>query len=63
VRKIGHIDLMRIADPNKKARKPLNSDFLTFRFFTIERTSTSSVRATSSSATTTSWSCSRSKRS
>ncbi len=36
VRKIGHIDLMKIADPNKKARKPLNGDFLTFPFFTIE---------------------------
>jgi hypothetical protein len=36
VRKIGHIDLMRIADPNGKARKPLNDGVLTFPFFTIE---------------------------
>ena len=36
VRKIGHIDLMKIADPNKKARKPLNEGVLTFPFFTIE---------------------------
>lgn len=36
VRKIGHIDLMNIADPDKKARKPLNNGVLTFPFFTIE---------------------------
>ncbi|MBF9232233.1 esterase-like activity of phytase family protein [Microvirga alba] len=36
VRKIGYIDLMQIADPNKKARKPLNEGVLTFPFFTIE---------------------------
>jgi hypothetical protein len=36
VRKIGHIDLMKIADPNRKARKPLTGDVLTFPFFTIE---------------------------
>ncbi|WP_457093470.1 esterase-like activity of phytase family protein [Microvirga sp. P5_D2] len=36
VRKIGYIDLMQIADPNKKARKPLNDTVLTFPFFTIE---------------------------
>jgi len=36
VRKIGHIDLMKIADPDKKARKPLNDGVLTFPFFTIE---------------------------
>ncbi|MBL8670012.1 MAG: esterase-like activity of phytase family protein [Alphaproteobacteria bacterium] len=36
VRKIGHIDLMKIADPGKKARKPLNDGVLTFPFFTIE---------------------------
>ena len=36
VRKIGYIDLMRIADPDKKARKPLNGGVLTFPFFTIE---------------------------
>ena len=36
VRKIGHIDLMKIADPNKKARKPLKDGVLTFPFFTIE---------------------------
>ncbi|HYG85752.1 MAG TPA: esterase-like activity of phytase family protein [Azospirillum sp.] len=35
-RKIGHIDLMRIADPNKKARKPLTDGALAFPFFTIE---------------------------
>ncbi|RVU21540.1 esterase-like activity of phytase family protein [Methylobacterium oryzihabitans] len=36
VRKIGSIDLMRIADPAKKARKPLTEGVLTFPFFTIE---------------------------
>ena len=36
VRKIGYIDLMQIADPGKKARKPLNGNVLTFPFFTIE---------------------------
>ena len=36
VRKIGHIDLMRIADPNRKAKKPLTDGVLTFPFFTIE---------------------------
>jgi hypothetical protein len=36
VRKIGHIDLMAIKDPNNKARKPLNNGVLTFPFFTIE---------------------------
>ncbi|HEY9211369.1 MAG TPA: glycerophosphodiester phosphodiesterase, partial [Ancylobacter sp.] len=30
------IDLMKIADPDKKARKPLNDGVLTFPFFTIE---------------------------
>jgi hypothetical protein len=36
VRKIGYIDLMKIADPDKRARKPLNDGVLTFPFFTIE---------------------------
>ena len=36
VRKIGYLDLMKIADPEKKARKPLNSGLLTFPFWTIE---------------------------
>jgi len=36
LRKIGHIDLMKIQDPAKKARKPLNDGALTFPFFTIE---------------------------
>jgi hypothetical protein len=36
VRKIAYIDLIRIRDPNKKARKPLNDGVLTFPFFTIE---------------------------
>ncbi len=36
VRKIGYIDLMKIADPDRKARKPLNDGVLTFPFFTIE---------------------------
>lgn len=35
-RKIGYIDLMNIADPNKKSRKPLTNGALTFPFFTIE---------------------------
>ena len=36
LRKIGHIDLMKIQDPAKKARKPLNDGALPFPFFTIE---------------------------
>jgi hypothetical protein len=36
VRKIAYIDLMKIKDPDKKARKPLNNGVLTFPFFTIE---------------------------
>ncbi len=36
VRKIGSIDLMNIADPDKKSRKPLNAGVLTFPFWTIE---------------------------
>ncbi|WP_018261961.1 esterase-like activity of phytase family protein [Methylobacterium sp. WSM2598] len=36
VRKIGFIDLMRIADPHKRARKPLTDGVLAFPFFTIE---------------------------
>ena len=36
MRKIGYIDLMKIKDPDKKARKPLNDGVLTFPFFTIE---------------------------
>jgi hypothetical protein len=36
VRKIGYIDLMKMNDPDKKARKPLNDGVLTFPFFTIE---------------------------
>ena len=34
--KTGFIDLMKIQDPNKLARKPLNGGVLTFPFFTIE---------------------------
>ncbi|MBK5960390.1 glycerophosphodiester phosphodiesterase [Rhodoplanes elegans] len=36
VRKIGFIDLMKIQDPDKKAKKPLTGGVLTFPFFTIE---------------------------
>ena len=36
VRKIGHIDLMAIQDPDKKARVPLNNGMLALPFFTIE---------------------------
>jgi hypothetical protein len=36
VRKVGYIDLMKIRDPNKKARKPLTDGALAFPFFTIE---------------------------
>ena len=36
VEKLGYIDLMKIQDPNKLARKPLNDGVLTFPFFTIE---------------------------
>jgi len=36
VSKLGYIDLMKIADPNKKARKPLTAGTLAFPFWTIE---------------------------
>ncbi|MFY8085334.1 MAG: esterase-like activity of phytase family protein [Rubrivivax sp.] len=36
VRKIAYVDLMKIQDPQGKARKPLNQGVLTFPFFTIE---------------------------
>lgn len=36
VRKIAHIDLMKIQDPDKKSRAPVNDGVLTFPFFTIE---------------------------
>jgi len=36
VRKIGFIDLMKIQDPEKKARMPLNGGVYTLPFFTIE---------------------------
>ena len=36
VRKIAYIDLMKIQDPDRKARKTLNQGVLTFPFFTIE---------------------------
>jgi hypothetical protein len=36
VRKIGYIDLLNIADPQKLARKPLTNGVLQFPFFTIE---------------------------
>lgn len=36
VRKVGYIDLLNIADPQKLARKPLNDGVLKFPFFTIE---------------------------
>lgn len=36
VRKVAHIDLMKIQDPKKLAKKPLNDGVLTFPFFTIE---------------------------
>ena len=36
VRKIGHIDLLNIADPHKLSRKPLTQGVLQFPFFTIE---------------------------
>ncbi|MBP0630630.1 esterase-like activity of phytase family protein [Cupriavidus sp. AcVe19-1a] len=36
VRKIGYVDLLRIADPRKLARKPLTDGALAFPFFTIE---------------------------
>jgi hypothetical protein len=36
VRKIGFVDLMKIQDPLRKARKPFNDGVLTFPFFTIE---------------------------
>uniref|UniRef100_E6VQG2 Phytase-like domain-containing protein n=1 Tax=Rhodopseudomonas palustris (strain DX-1) TaxID=652103 RepID=E6VQG2_RHOPX len=36
VKKIGFIDLMKIRDPDKKAKKPLTDGMLAFPFFTIE---------------------------
>ena len=36
VRKIAYIDLMKIQDPDRKSRKPLDNGVLTFPFFTIE---------------------------
>jgi hypothetical protein len=36
VRKIASIDLLRIADPDRRARKPLTGGALAFPFFTIE---------------------------
>jgi hypothetical protein len=36
VRKIGHIDLLAIADPKNLARKPKHEGMLQFPFFTIE---------------------------
>ncbi|MBS0291642.1 MAG: esterase-like activity of phytase family protein [Proteobacteria bacterium] len=36
VRKIAYIDLMKIQDPRRLARKPLTDGVLTFPFFTIE---------------------------
>jgi len=36
VQKIAFIDLMKIQDPQKKSKKPLNDGVLTFPFFTIE---------------------------
>lgn len=36
VRKIGYIDLMKIRDPDNKARKPKTDGALAFPFFTIE---------------------------
>src|SRR5690606_9931218 len=36
MRKIAYIDLLKIQDPNKVARKPLTGGVLQFPFFTIE---------------------------
>ncbi|QHJ00318.1 glycerophosphodiester phosphodiesterase [Xylophilus rhododendri] len=36
VRKIGYVDLLNIADPQRLSRKPLNDGVLKFPFFTIE---------------------------
>jgi hypothetical protein len=36
VRKVGSVDLLKIQDPRKLARKPLNDGVFTFPFFTIE---------------------------
>ncbi|MBL8387978.1 MAG: esterase-like activity of phytase family protein [Hydrogenophaga sp.] len=36
LRKIGYIDLLHIADPDKRSRKPLVNGELSFPFFTIE---------------------------
>ncbi len=36
VKKIGYIDLMKIRDPDNKAKKPLTDGALAFPFFTIE---------------------------
>ena len=36
IRKVGYIDLMKIQDPQRLAKKPLTDGVLTFPFFTIE---------------------------
>ena len=36
LRKIGYVDLLNIADPNKISRKPLDKGVFSFPFFTIE---------------------------
>jgi hypothetical protein len=36
LRKIGYVDLLNIADPNKVSRKPLDKGVFSFPFFTIE---------------------------
>ncbi|MGP9812231.1 esterase-like activity of phytase family protein [Rhodopseudomonas sp. NSM] len=36
VRKVGYIELLKIRDPDKKAKKPLTDGALAFPFFTIE---------------------------
>ncbi len=52
VRKIAHLDLLAIKDPDKKAKQGTKEGIFTLPFVTIEG-STSSTIATSSSATTT----------
>ena len=53
VRKVGYIDLMKIRDPNKKAKKPLNDGALDLPVLHHRERRQGRRRPTSSSATTT----------
>ncbi|NML17762.1 esterase-like activity of phytase family protein [Azohydromonas sp. G-1-1-14] len=44
LRKVGYIDLLKIADPRRLARKPLTDGVLAFPFFTIENVDVADAR-------------------